>query len=154
MGKTDTTSATGGSPVAEQDVTETINAAVEEALRAQAEENEKKMAEALKKQEEENKKKISEAVEEALAKQAAEHENQRTAEKKVEAQETGMTKIILNRDRKDQGDVEVSVNGKVWQIKRGVWVDVPSYVAEVLENTRKMDELRMERIDSATKNFS
>lgn len=154
MGKTDTTGAAGGSPVAEQDVTEAINAAVEEALRAQAEENEKKMAEALKKQEEENKKKVKEAVEVALAEQKAVRKCGPNPKGSMDANEPEMVKIKISRDRKDQGDVEVSVNGRVWQIKRGVEVEVPSYVAEVLENTRKMDELRMERIEGATKNFS
>lgn len=154
MGKTDTTSAAGSSPAAEQDMTEAINAAVEEALRAQAEENEKKMAEALEKQAEENEKKVKEAVEAALTEQKVVMDSGSNTKERVAANEPKMAKIKISRERKDQGDVEVSVNGRVWQIKRNVEVEVPEYVAEVLENTKKMDELRMERIESATKNFS
>lgn len=74
---------------------------------------------------------------------------QNTTEKKVE-----MVKIRITKTKERSDDVVVSVNGKRWQIKRGVDVEVPDYVAEVLENTRKMDELAMERMEEATKKFA
>lgn len=53
-----------------------------------------------------------------------------------------MVKITLMRDNKNyQGDVFVGVNGKTWQIQRGVEVEVPDYVAEVLRNSMKQDNL-------------
>lgn len=53
-----------------------------------------------------------------------------------------MVKITLMRDNKNyQGDVFVGVNGKTWQIQRGVEVEVPDYVAEVLKNSMKQDNL-------------
>lgn len=64
-----------------------------------------------------------------------------------------LIEIRINRDNKEQGDVVASVNGKVFRIKRGEKVKVPRYIVEVLENTRKMDELRIERMQEATKNF-
>lgn len=65
-----------------------------------------------------------------------------------------MVKIRIAKSKERSDDVVVSVNGKRWQIKRGVEVEVPDYVAEVLENTRRMDELAMERMEKATKEFA
>ena len=55
-----------------------------------------------------------------------------------------MTKILLPRGRKNEENfVIVSVNGRSFKIMKGVEVDVPDYVAEVLDNGRKMaDEAR------------
>ena len=54
-----------------------------------------------------------------------------------------MTKILLPRGRKNEENfVIVSVNGRSFKIMKGVEVDVPDYVAEVLDNGRKMaDEI-------------
>lgn len=50
-------------------------------------------------------------------------------------------KVRLFKDNKNyQGDVFVGVNGKTYQIKRGVEVEVPDYVAEVLRNSARQDE--------------
>ena len=47
-------------------------------------------------------------------------------------------KIKLPLTRVEQDDVYVAVNGKSYQIKRGVEVEVPACVAEVLNNREKM----------------
>lgn len=49
-------------------------------------------------------------------------------------------KIKLPRERGDQEDVFVGVNERSWLIKRGVEVEVPECVAEVLVNREKMLE--------------
>ena len=56
----------------------------------------------------------------------------------VEKEET--VKIKLPRGRKEDGDVFVSVNERTWLIKRGVEVEVPVCVAEVLEHQEQMQE--------------
>lgn len=38
-----------------------------------------------------------------------------------------------------QGDVHVGVNGRFWQIQRGVSVDVPKPVYEVLQHQEEME---------------
>jgi len=55
-----------------------------------------------------------------------------------------MTKVMLPRGRKNEENfVIVSVNGRSFKIMKGVEVEVPGYVAEVLENGRAMaDEAR------------
>lgn len=55
-----------------------------------------------------------------------------------------MTKITLPRGRKNEENfVIVTVNGRSWKIMKGVEVEVPEYVAEVLENGAMMaDEAR------------
>ena len=45
-----------------------------------------------------------------------------------------MVKIRIPRTKADQEDVFVSVNMETFLIKRGVEVEVPDYVAEMLEN--------------------
>ena len=45
-------------------------------------------------------------------------------------------KLPLTRNEKD--DVYVCVNGKSYQIKRGETVEVPDYVAEVLQHKEDM----------------
>ena len=49
-------------------------------------------------------------------------------------------KIKLPRERRDQEDVFVGVNERTWLIKRGVEVEVPACVAEVLMNREQMLE--------------
>ena len=58
------------------------------------------------------------------------------AEKKV--------KIRLPLTRTEKDDVFVGLNGKTYLIKRGVDVDVPAGVAEILENREKMLSIAME----------
>ena len=52
-----------------------------------------------------------------------------------------MTKVTLPRRRKNEENfVIVSVNGRSFKIMKGVAVEVPEYVAQVLENGRMMAE--------------
>ena len=55
-----------------------------------------------------------------------------------------MVKVKIPRVKKDQEDVFVSVNMKTFLIKRGVEVEVPDYVAEVLQHQEEMLERIME----------
>lgn len=58
---------------------------------------------------------------------------------------------------KDSGkykdDVFVAVNGKGWQIKRGVQVQVPRYVALVLEQSLAQDTATAELMDRESAQF-
>lgn len=51
-----------------------------------------------------------------------------------------LIKIRLPKEKRDQEDVFVGVNERTWLIKRGVEVEVPVCVAEVLENRELMLE--------------
>lgn len=64
--------------------------------------------------------------------------------------ETVKIKLPLIRG---QGDVHVGVNGRFWQIQRGVSVDVPKPVYEVLQHQEEM-ELQAQAYEEAlaTKN--
>lgn len=60
-----------------------------------------------------------------------------TTKKPVEAAENKteeLVKIRIPRARDNQDDVFVAVNGRTWLIKRGVDVEVPPCVVEVLRN--------------------
>ena len=56
--------------------------------------------------------------------------------------ETGpkMVKVRIPRTKKDEEDVFVSVNLRTYIIKRGVEVEVPDFVAEVLRHQEEMLE--------------
>ena len=54
--------------------------------------------------------------------------------------ETKMVKIKLPKTKELKEDVFVSVNFRTYQIQRGVEVEVPDFVAEVLQNKEKMLE--------------
>lgn len=60
----------------------------------------------------------------------------KTATEKVAKEKT--VKIILPLTRTEKNDVPVGVNGNTWLIKRGVEVEVPECVAEVLRNSEEM----------------
>lgn len=52
-----------------------------------------------------------------------------------------MVKIKIPRNRKDEEDVFVSVNERTWLIKRGIEVEVPECVKEVIDlQERMLDE--------------
>ena len=53
-------------------------------------------------------------------------------------------KIQLPLTRTEKDDVYVCVNGESYQIKRGVPVEVPEYVAEVLQHKEEMLAQAME----------
>ena len=60
--------------------------------------------------------------------------------KNVTVKNEETVKIKLPRGRKEDGDVFVSVNERTWLIKRGIEVEVPTCVAEVLEHQEQMQE--------------
>ena len=60
--------------------------------------------------------------------------------KKTEALQEKMVKIRIPRTKKDEEDVFVSVNMRAWLVKRGVEVEVPECVAEVLRHQEEMLE--------------
>lgn len=63
-------------------------------------------------------------------------------ETKVETGEKTV-KVRIPRTKADQEDVFVSVNMRTWLIKRGVEVEVPECVAEVLQHQEEMMETIM-----------
>lgn len=60
--------------------------------------------------------------------------------------------IRLYKDNdKYKDDVQVIVNGKVFIIQRGVDVEVPDFVEEVLDNAQKQAQYAIEVSDSTGK---
>ncbi len=62
------------------------------------------------------------------------------AEAKEPVKKEKTVKIKLHRDRKDQEDLFVSVNERTFIVKRGVEVEVPESVAEVIRNAEAMQQ--------------
>lgn len=57
-------------------------------------------------------------------------------------------KILLPRGRKNEENfIIVSVNSRSWKIMKGVEVEVPDFVAEVLENAEMMAETARRYVD-------
>lgn len=68
--------------------------------------------------------------------------------------ESEMVEIQLFKDaEKYSSDVTVVVNGKVYQIQRGVKVKVPRFVAEVLENQTRQDNATADLIEREATRF-
>ena len=68
------------------------------------------------------------------------------AKKQDRAAET--VSVTIPRGRKQEENfVIVSVNGRSWKIMKGVQVEVPDYVAEVLVNSRMMAEEARRYVD-------
>jgi hypothetical protein len=80
--------------------------------------------------------------------ETAEAENVSVLE--AEPAEPELVKVKLFKDnRRYKGDVFVSVNGRNYQIQRGVEVEVPPEVAEVLEHSQRQDDLAATKIAEA-----
>ena len=59
-----------------------------------------------------------------------------------------MVALTIPRGRKQEENfVIVSVNGRSWKIMKGVEVQVPDYVAEVLENAQMMGDTARGYVD-------
>ena len=72
-----------------------------------------------------------------------------TTEIKEKAPKKVKIKLPLSRTEKD--DVWVSVNGDKYLIKRGVEVEVPASVSEILQHKEEMLEFAMEYEEQAKK---
>lgn len=62
-----------------------------------------------------------------------------------------IVKVRIPKTREQQDDVYVSVNNRNWLIQRGVEVEVPECVAEVLMHQQEMLEQAMAFEEKATK---
>lgn len=62
----------------------------------------------------------------------------------AETNKEKMVKVRIPKERANQEDVDVWVNERSWRIKRGVEVEVPECVAEVLRHQEEMREAIME----------
>ena len=73
------------------------------------------------------------------------------AQTQEEAQRNPLEELVTIRLFKDneryRDDVFVSVNGRTFQIKRGMEVQVPRYVQEVLENSMNQDMVAAAMMD-------
>lgn len=75
-----------------------------------------------------------------------------TTATKVAEPKTKMVKIKLPLTRSEKDDEYVAVNGKSYLIKRGVTVEVPDFVAEVLQHKEEMLAEAMEFEAAASAN--
>lgn len=67
---------------------------------------------------------------------------------KKTTQKERMVSIKIPRAMNGEGDsISASVNGKVFQIKRGVYVKVPESLAEVLVNSERAQEIAIKYIE-------
>ena len=63
---------------------------------------------------------------------------------KTDEKKEKLVKIKIPRMSRDEGDVYVGVNERSWLIKRGVEVEVPECVAEVLKHSEEMRDYAYE----------
>ena len=77
-------------------------------------------------------------------------DNKVTTPEEVEVTEK-LVKVRIPKTKENQDDVYVSVNDRNWQIKRGVEVEVPECVAEVLLHQQEMEEIALAYEEEASK---
>ena len=70
----------------------------------------------------------------------------------TETKTTKMVKIKIPKTRDNADDVYVAVNGRSFLIKRGEYVEVPEFVAEVLQHQEEMLAEAMEYEEAAKAN--
>lgn len=80
-----------------------------------------------------------------------ESKNTTTEEKTVPTTEEERVTIRLPLSREERDDVYVGLNGKSYLIKRGVNVDVPAGVAEILRRREEMLEIALAYEDQLEK---
>lgn len=101
--------------------------------------------------------KAAQIVAEAEAKAKETEEAAKAAaakEAEAKADSSELVTIQLFKDsEKYKDDKFVAVNGKTWQIKRGVPVQVPKYVADVLEQSMKQDTATANMIERENAEF-
>lgn len=72
----------------------------------------------------------------------------KTVDKPASEPKEGYVTIRLFKDaHRYKDDLTVGVNGKFWQIKRGIPVDVPECVAEVIENALAQQQAASDMAD-------
>lgn len=62
-------------------------------------------------------------------------------------------KLTLPKSKLERDDVFVAVNGKAWQIKRGVEVEVPRYVTLALADSARQDEAALSFCESQSSQY-
>ena len=81
----------------------------------------------------------------------------KTVSKEIQKREKELQEPVtvkLFKDNKNyKDDVFVAVNGRTFQIKRGVEVQVPRYVKEVLDNSVQQDEATAAFIESKEREY-
>ena len=74
-----------------------------------------------------------------------------TTTTKPEVAKEKLVKFRILKTKENQDDVFVSVNDRTWQIKRGVEVEIPECVYEVLMHQQEMEEIALEYEEAASK---
>lgn len=75
-----------------------------------------------------------------------------TTEKKEPVKTVKTVKIKIPRTKKGEGDVTVGVNGMMYRIQRGVEVEVPKVVADILAQSEAVKEKAYSYNDSIKRN--
>lgn len=90
----------------------------------------------------------TEAKQQETKQRETKQEKNKSVGKRKEKEKKIRFKIPRGNSEKEQRDVFVSVNGKTWQIKRGVVNELPESVVEVLENAEAQRDFALEYQES------
>ena len=75
-----------------------------------------------------------------------------TEKKPEQGQKMVKIKLFKGGSGKYADDVFVGLNGETYKIQRGVEVEVPAGVAEILEHSAQQDALTSERLEKLAEN--
>lgn len=74
--------------------------------------------------------------------------------KNQEKTEEEMVPVFLIKTKEKKDDFFCAINGHTYQIKRGEQVIVPKAVREIIKHQEKMDQIALENMEKANKNFA
>ena len=80
--------------------------------------------------------------------------NKNAVNPQVEKQEEELVQVFLIKTKEKKEDFFCAINGHTYQIKRGEYVEVPKSVREVIKHQNQMDQVAMENLEKANKNFA
>ena len=72
----------------------------------------------------------------------------------AEKQEEELVQVFLIKTKEKKDDFFCAINGHTYQIKRGEPVKVPKAVHEIIKHQNQMDQVALENMEKANKNFA
>ena len=81
-------------------------------------------------------------------------EGKKNTGKSIDKQEEELVPVFLIKTKEKKEDFFCAINGKTYLIKRGEPVMVPKSVEEIIRHQNQMDQIALENLEKANKQFA
>lgn len=98
--------------------------------------------------------KETEALKEELEKLKTKKGTGSLSKNNQKKQDEEMVTVFLIKTKEKKDDFFCAINGHTYQIKRGEYVQVPKAVQEIIKHQNQMDQIALENMEKANKNFA